>query len=280
MISFKSFLKSKPLTDNFSGNVLKDLREDEAFPATSTWSVIRDYLLNKKFVSLNTLEAARQFWLDYQRTISARLSREALIVENTRLKETVTQLRGELAQKNAYIGTVSDPAGNRPQVQGEVSALLAAYLQYKIVEFLQPHTGYEFDDGFQPCSIIGCAIECDQKAQKLLAGAGETALNEVLAAMIENGSVILTPYEPANGDCMLGLPENLGKRKAAFEERKNMIIESATRVSLTAKWNEDGTGWLETPGGLIVEPAGSVWDLLSCLNNAEADETKRPERLN
>ncbi|MGO8955219.1 MAG: hypothetical protein ACLPWS_03935 [Rhodomicrobium sp.] len=205
-----------------------------------------------------------------------------MVAENAMLRETVAALRAEPAERKEDGGIACScfRQRNAETVEKRRSALATSYLQYKIVEFLQPNPAYTCDDGFQPQSIIACAIECDCSARKPLAEAGGNSLIAVLTELIESGAVILTPYEPANGDFMLGLPENLGKRKAAYEERKWMIIEGAAKQGLHAKWNEDGTGWLETPGGTMAEPVGSVWELLSYLNNPPANLAELPELLN
>ncbi len=274
MLSFKVFLKSRRITDDLAGEVIRSC-EDSTFPDGGSWTAIRDYLLNARSAGPQALQAAHRLWLDYQSVARARQSREELIAENERLTENLAQL----ARNNGtcrFAGTCVARSGQA----GPRNALVSSYLHYRIVEFLQPHPGYQNDDGFQPRGIAESMFDGDSCDRKFIAEAGKSSLMEVLAELIANGEVIETPFEPANGDVMLGLPENLGKRKAAYEERKCLIAEGAARWGLRAKWNADGTGWLETPGGAIVKADSSVWDLLSCLNNEALDELEFPELLN
>jgi len=252
MLSFEVFLKSRQTSDDFACDALR------GFPDAVTWPVISD-LLAKKRACPHAVETVLRLWHDYQEFVNARRTGEN---EDGRIACSCARLQ-------------SEETPEKPR-----SALSAAYLRYKIVEFLQPHPSYKFDDGFQPQSIIGCAIECDQSAPKPPAEVEGNALIAVLTELVESGEVIFTPYEPANGDFMLGLPENLGKRDAAYEERKWLIVEGAAKCGLRAKWNEDGTGWLEFPGGALARPAGPVWDLLSYLNNAPVHVAEMPQLLN
>jgi len=269
------------MSDDSACDVLRGFREGSGFPDAATWPDIRDHL-TKKRACPRALETVRRLWLDYQKLVNARRTGEDLVADNAKLKGCVVAPRCELVERNEDSGIACSCAGQRSdeRVQKPRSALSNAYLRYKLVEFLQPHPSYKYDDGFQPQSIIGCAVECDCSAGNLLEEVEGNSLIAVLAELIESGDVILTPYEPANGDFMLGLPENLGKRKAAHEERKWLIVEGAARCGLRAKWNEDGTGWLETPGGAIAGPAGSVWDLLSYLNDPAFCAAELPQLPN
>ncbi len=174
----------------------------------------------------------------------------------------------------------SEPGGKAP---GKFSALAFSYLQYKIIEALQPHPAYEFDDGFQPLEVIqSMSFDDDPAAQQALAefGPGDLPVMDVLAAMLENETVIRTGYEPCNGDVMVGLPENLGRRQLARVERERLVVGLAAKYSLQVKWNEDRTGRLETSHGDPAEPCGSVWKLLSYLHSLEASTREIPKRLN
>ncbi|MGO9171629.1 MAG: hypothetical protein ACLP7P_06650 [Rhodomicrobium sp.] len=280
MLSFKVFLKSRQMSDDSACDVLRGFSEGGGFPDAATWPDIHN-LLTEKRACPRALATIRRLWLDYQKLVNARRTGKDLVADNTKLKETAVARPCELVERNEDSGIACSCAGRRSdeRLHEPRSALSTAYLRYKIVEFLQPHPSYEYDDGFQPQSIIGYAIECDCSTRQLVAEVEGNSLIAVLTELIESGEVILTPYEPANGDFMLGLPENLGKRKAAHEERKWLIVEGAARCGLRVKWNEDGTGWLETPDGAIAGPAGSVWDLLSYLNNPPA-AAELPQLLN
>ncbi len=102
----------------------------------------------------------------------------------------------------------------------------------------------------------------------------------IVAEFIEKGIIVQTPYEPCNGDVMLGLCENLPRRQAAHEERKRLIEELAAKYGHRAGWNEDGSGWLSTSCRDCGGVCGSVWDLLSYLRGLEQSITKRPRTLN
>jgi hypothetical protein len=276
MISFKDYLKSRGITCKIAGGFLYEIRKDGAFPDGARWSVNCDI----SCASPCDFEAAR---LDYQRIVSLTLSRVNIVAANARLRRKIVQLQARLAQihnETVRIGGASAAHSIAKKTDGTHSALVEAFLTYKIVEFLQPHPDYEHDDGFHPRSIIGDAIDRDATAQDILAHAGGNPLALVLAGLIKRGAVVETPFEPANGDVMLGLPENLGKRKAAFEERKSLIVENAGKLGLRVMWNEDGTGSIETPSGIVVLVAGSVWDLLSYLNNVAASAREVPHALN
>ena len=163
------------------------------------------------------------------------------------------------------------------------SALAKSYLQYKIIEALQPHPAYETDDGFHPrCVICSMSLHDDLRAQDALAelGASDVTLIGVIAELVENGTITQTAYEPCYGDVMLGLPENLDIRRKAHQERINLVIQEAAQFGLRAEWNDDGTGWLETPGGHVAQPPGPIWELLSYLDNVATSVTERPHALN
>ncbi len=172
----------------------------------------------------------------------------------------------------------------------KLSTLVTSYLQYKIIEFLQPHPGYENDDGFQPRgSISWVLLEDGDKARDILGEFHSKVLRQcdagnplfaVLNELILKGVVVQTPFEPCNGDVMLGLSENLTKRQAAYEERRGLIIKGAAALGLRARWNEDGTGRLQEPGNNIVVAAGPVWELLRYLNKVEHSVLERPQLLN
>ena len=102
----------------------------------------------------------------------------------------------------------------------------------------------------------------------------------IVAEFVEKGTIVQTPYEPWNGDVMLGLPEHLPARKAAHEERKKLVACLAAKYGHRAGWNEDGTGWLASPCQNCAQICGSVWDLLSYLSAIEPGAGKRPRSLN
>lgn len=159
------------------------------------------------------------------------------------------------------------------------SALARSFLQYKIIEALQPHPAYDSDDGFQPlCVIRSLKVDDDPKARQALAEfrTRDLPLMTIVAELVENGTVVQTPYEPWNGDVMLGLPEHLPARDAAHEERKKLIADLAEKYGHRIGWNEDGTGWLAPPCGKRAHICGSVWDLLSYLSAIELTSRKRP----
>ncbi len=163
------------------------------------------------------------------------------------------------------------------------SALARSYLQYRIIEALQPHPAYESDDGFQPLWIIrSLRFDDDPRAREALAefGGRELPIMPIVAEFVEKGTIVQTPYEPWNGDVMLGLPEFLPVRKAAHEERKKLVACLAEKYGHSTGWNEDGTGWLTSPCRSCDEICGSVWDLLSYLSAIELGTGKRPSSLN
>ena len=162
------------------------------------------------------------------------------------------------------------------------SALARSYLEYRIIEALQPHPAYESDDGFQPLWIIrSLKFDDDPRAGDALAefGGGDLPVMPVVAEFVEKGIVVQTPYEPWNGDVMLGLPEFLPMRKAAHEERKKLVAGLAEKYGHRTGWNEDGTGWLASPCRNCAQICGSVWDLLSYLTAIEIGPGKRPRAL-
>jgi len=163
------------------------------------------------------------------------------------------------------------------------STLFEAYLQFKIIEALQPHPAYDNDDGFQPLGVIlALNFKGDRKAKKArtqLEAAGLSLL-DVLGSLEKRGIVVRTGYEPQNGDVMVGLTENLPKREAADCERRSIVSNLAHKYGLHPRWYEDGTGSLETPSGDIVQPAGCIWTLLSSLYEINESVSKRPSNLN
>ncbi len=163
------------------------------------------------------------------------------------------------------------------------SPFARAYLEYRIIEALQPHPAYESDDGFQPLWIIrSLRFDDDPRADQALAEfrGRELPIMAIVAEFLEKGIVVQTPYEPCNGDVMLGLTEHLPVRKAAHEERKRLIACLAEKFGHRAGWNEDGTGWLASPCAKCADICGSVWDLLSYLSAIELGVTKRRRSLN
>jgi hypothetical protein len=163
------------------------------------------------------------------------------------------------------------------------SPLAQAYLQYRILDALQPHPAYDSDDGFQPLWIIrSLRFDDDPRAAQALAefGGRELPIMPIVSGFLEKGTVVQTAFEPWNGDVMLGLPEYLPVRNAAHEERKKLIACLAAKFGHSAGWNEDGTGWLASPCRNCAEICGSVWDLLSYLSAIELSVAKRPRALN
>lgn len=162
------------------------------------------------------------------------------------------------------------------------SPLARFYLQYRIIEALQPLPVYESDDGFQPLQVIlSLRFDDDPKAEQALAEfrGRELPILQIVAGLVERGIVIQTPFEPWNGDVMLGLPEYQYVREAAYEERKRLIAGLAKKCGHAAGWNADGTGWLTSPCRNSADIRGSVWDLLSYLNLIEISLSKRPRSL-
>ena len=122
----------------------------------------------------------------------------------------------------------------------------------------------------------------DPRAREALAEfhGRELPILPIVAEFVEKGTIVQTPYEPWNGDVMLGLPEFLPVRKAAHEERKKLVACLAEKYGHSTGWNEDGTGWLTSPCRSCDEICGSVWDLLSYLSAIELGTGKRPRSLN
>jgi hypothetical protein len=172
-----------------------------------------------------------------------------------------------------------DASGRKPNC----SALSFSYLQFKVIDALQPHPGYESDDGFQPLGVIQCmTFDGDRKAKTALSelrGAGFFLL-DIVDDLVAKGMVVKTEYEPCNGDVMVGLTANLPMREAAHVERKKLIRNIASKYRLVLEWNEDGTGSLITSAGHMVQPSGSVWALLSCLYTIKDSVANRPKSLN
>jgi len=161
-------------------------------------------------------------------------------------------------------------------------ALSFSYLQFKVIETLQPHPAYESDDGFQPLGVIlSMNFGEERKARTALAelhGAG-LSLVDIVDDLVARDMVVKTGYEACNGDLMIGLAANLPKREAAYLERRKLIGTFAAKYSLLLQWNEDGTGSLLTSAGRRVQPSSSVWTLLSWLYTIDNSVAKRPKPL-
>jgi len=272
MPAFNGFFASERTSEELLSGHLQNAAGDSGFQQASTWSGGRDYVLSEELASAEDLEAAKKTWLDHRRFKSARMSREELLAENLRLHEELAQRQAEIKKERLS-----------PELpEGESGLLAISYFTYKIIEALQPHPGYKSDDGFQPRKLLYRFV-CEDKAapQEVFRAcdSGKCLLIAVLFGLIATGAVIETAFEPCNGDVMLGLRENLGKRQQAYEERRTLISEGAARNGLQAKWNEDGTGWIETPSGHIVKASGSVWDLLSHVDAIAATWAKRPQAV-
>ncbi len=163
------------------------------------------------------------------------------------------------------------------------SALAKAYLKFKIVEALQPHSAYKCDDGFQPLYIVrGLKFDDERRGRKLLAEfrGREIPIMPIIADLVDKGIVVQTVYEACNGDIMLGLPEYLPLRKEAHLERIAIIEGLAKKYRHAVGWNEDGTGWLTPPKRDYAGIRGSVWDLLSYLHAIEVIAGEPPRSLN
>jgi hypothetical protein len=172
-----------------------------------------------------------------------------------------------------------DASGRTPNC----SALSFSYLQFKVIEALQPHPAYECDDGFQPLGVILCmTFDGDRKAKTALSELRRAgfSLLDIVDELVAKGMVVKTEYEPCNGDVMVGLAANLPMREAAHVERKKLIRNIACKYRLVLQWNEDGTGSLITSAGHMVQPSGSVWALLSCLYTIKDSVANRPKSLN
>ncbi len=172
-----------------------------------------------------------------------------------------------------------DPSGRKPNC----GALSFSYLQFKVIEALQPHPAYESDDGFQPLGVIQrMTFAGDRKAKTALSELRRAgfSLLDIVDDLVAKGMVVKTEYEPCNGDAMVGLAANLPMREAAHVERKKLIRTIACKYRLVLQWNEDGTGSLITSAGHMVEPSGSVWALLSCLYTIKDSVANRPKSLN
>ena len=172
-----------------------------------------------------------------------------------------------------------DPSGRKPNC----GALSFSYLQFKVIEALQPHPAYEIDDGFQPLGVIQrMTFAGDRKANRALSELRRAgfSLLDIVDDLVAKGMVVKTGYEPCNGDVMVGLAANLPMREAAHVERKKLIRNIACKYRLVLQWNEDGTGSLITSSGHMVEPSGSVWALLSCLYTIKDSVANRPKSLN
>jgi len=172
-----------------------------------------------------------------------------------------------------------DPSGRKPNC----GALSFSYLQFKVIEAVQPHPAYELDDGFQPLGVIQrLTFAGDRKAETALSELRRAgfSLLDIVDDLVAKGMVVKTEYEPCNGDVMVGLAANLPMREAAHVERKKLIRNIACKYRLVLQWNEDGTGSLITSAGHMVEPSGSVWALLSCLYTIRDSVANRPKSLN
>ena len=170
-----------------------------------------------------------------------------------------------------------NPSGRKPNC----SALSFSYLQFKVIEAVQPHPAYELDDGFQPLGVIQrMTFAGDRKAKRAISELCRAgfALLDIVDDLVAKGMVVKTEYEPCNGDVMVGLAANLPMREAAHVERKKLIRNIACKYRLVLQWNEDGTGSLITSSGHMVEPSGSVWALLSCLYTIRDSVANRPSR--
>jgi len=265
------FAPERP-SEELLSDYLQSPAGDGGFQQASTWSGVRDYLLSEELAGAEDLEAAEKLWLDYRRFKSARMSREELLAENLLLQK-------ELAQRHAGF---QDKRLSQELPEGQCGLLAICYFTYKIIEALQPHPGYKSDDGFQPRKLLYrfvCENEAAPREVFRPCETGKCPLITVLIGLTARGAVIETAFEPCNGDVMLGLRENLGKRLQAYEERRSLISEGAARNGLQAKWNEDGTGWIETPSGQIVKACGSVWDLLSYLKTIATIRAEGPQVL-
>jgi hypothetical protein len=172
-----------------------------------------------------------------------------------------------------------DPSGRKPNC----GALSFSYLQFKVIEALQPHPAYEIDDGFQPLAVIQrMTFAGDRRAQTALSELRRAgfSLLDIVDDLVAKGMVVKTEYEPCNGDAMVGLAANLPMREAAHVERKKLIRTIACKYRLVLQWNEDGTGSLITSAGHTVEASGSVWTLLSYLYTIKDSVANRPKSLN
>ncbi len=221
---------------------------------------------------------------------------------NRRLQTSLKNLKAFNAKCREFLKTAAKPAASAADckapgidnsavasstpkvihIEPKPSAIATAYLQFKIIEALQPHPAYENDDGFQPLEVVlSISRDTDRNARMAIAEfeARGLSLLTVLEDLVAKGIVVKTGYEPRNGDIMIGLSENLGKRDAAECERTKIIADLAHKHGLRARWNNDGTGSLETSSGDIVQPAGCIWTLLSSLYDINDGITERPSVL-
>ena len=156
------------------------------------------------------------------------------------LKETL-RLYGNTHTEDDATGCIT--TRSLQQAEQTIKNLVGAGRQYRIIEALQPHASYEFDDGFQPLGIISTLRFDDEAgAEEALAefSGRQPPVMSIVAEFIEKGIIIQTPFEPWNGDVMLGLREFLPRRRAAHDERKRLIEELAAKYNHRAGWNEDG----------------------------------------
>jgi hypothetical protein len=124
-----------------------------------------------------------------------------------------------------------DPSGRKPNC----GALSFSYLQFKVIEALQPHPAYEIDDGFQPLGVIQrMTFAGDRKAKTALSELRRAgfSLLDIVDDLVAKGMVVKTEYEPCNGDVMVGLAANLPMREAAHVERKKLIRTIASSIAL------------------------------------------------
>ena len=78
----------------------------------------------------------------------------------------------------------------------------------------------------------------------------------IVAELVEKGTIVQTPYEPRNGDVMLGLPDNLPVRKAAHEERKKLIACLAKNTDIAPDGTKTAPAGLRPLGGARRDIAG------------------------
>jgi hypothetical protein len=231
-------------------------------------------------LELNRLEASAKEWNDFNTECWRYLATASQLPAPT---EPTSKLPSPIQAPGVASGLIErgglDASGRMPNC----SALSFSYLQFKVIEALQPHPAYDSDDGFQPLGVIErMTFDGERKAKKALSelhGAGFSLL-DIVDSLVARNMVVKTGYEPCNGDVMVGLTANFPMREAALVERKKLIRTIASKYSLLLEWNEDGTGSLITSAGHTVQPSGSVWALLSCLYTIKDSVANRPKSLN
>jgi hypothetical protein len=231
-------------------------------------------------LELSRLQASLKDWKNFNAECWRYLATAA---QSPTPPEPASHLTSPIQAPRATSGLIEcrgiDASGRMPNC----SALSFSYLQYKVIEALQPHPGYESDDGFQPLGVIQCmTFDGDRKAKTALAELRRAgfSLLDIVDDLVARGMVVKTEYEPCNGDVMIGLTPNLPMREVAHVERKKLIRNIACKYRLVLQWNEDGTGSLITSAGHMVQPSGSVWALLSCLYTIKDSVANRPKSLN